>query len=85
MIVIGYVPGANGTVDQHANLCVCMSDTICFLSAGNKTYVAFLYLEHTQNNSVLNVFVNLLLDSRRKASFRTAKYTTLMEEGGKYV
>ena len=29
---------------------------------GHKTYIGFLYLEHTLNNSVLNVFVSLLLD-----------------------
>lgn len=31
--------------------------------SGHKTYVGFMYLEHTQNNSVLNVFVQLMLQS----------------------
>ena len=35
------------------------------LPPGHKTYIGFLYLEHTQNNSVLNVFVSLLLDFRK--------------------
>ena len=62
-------------------------DVACFLVAGYKTYVAFLYLEHTQNNPVMNVFVNLLLESRREASTRTAMRTTtslLKEEEGKW-
>ena len=32
-------------------------------SSGHKTFVGFMYLEHTQNNSVLNVFVQLMLQS----------------------
>lgn len=33
---------------------------------GHKSYIGFLYLEHTLNNAVLNVFVNLLLEGDRK-------------------
>ena len=36
------------------------------LFVGHKTYIGFLYLEHTLNNPVLNVFASVLLEAVEK-------------------
>lgn len=36
---------------------------------GHKSYIGFLYLEHTLNNAVLTCFVNLLLVGCRKRKY----------------
>lgn len=40
------------------------------LFVGHKTYIGFLYLEHTLNNPVLNVFASMLLEAVEKKKER---------------
>ena len=49
-------------------------------SPGHKTYIGFLYLEHTQNNSVLNVFVSLLLDFSKDKKAPVTQTKSELEE-----
>ena len=48
---------------------------------GHKTYIAFLYLEHTQNNSVLHVFVELLMNMVRRKRLETSLAELDTEKG----
>ena len=45
---------------------LCHVSKILFFSIAHKTYIGFLYLEFTHNNSVLNVFCHILLTKTRK-------------------
>ena len=36
-----------------------------YLNSGHKAYVGFLYLEHTYNNAVMNMFVTLMMNAVR--------------------
>lgn len=40
---------------------------------GHRSYVGFLYLEHTLNNPVLNCFVEQLLEGRRRRALAEAR------------
>lgn len=40
---------------------------------GHKSYIGFLYLEHTLNNSVLKLFAELLLEGRTKRRAEEAR------------
>ena len=37
------------------------------LSAAHMTYIGFIYMDYTQNNSVVNTFVNLLRKSMKQS------------------
>ena len=55
-----------------------VTPSLAFPNSGHSTYVSFLYLEHTQNNSVVHAFVDIIQAARRERAVWV--HTTIQQE-----
>ena len=60
-----------------------VTPSLAFPNSGHSTYVSFLYLEHTQNNSVVHAFVDIIQAARRERAVWV--HTTIQQEQDLFV
>jgi hypothetical protein len=58
----------------------CVLCNIPFLCLGHRTYIGYMYLQYTQNNAVLQTFVQLLQSSRHTPVKKRGVYTAVQNQ-----